>query len=370
MRTTAKTLFAFAVIFTLMVTFFSYNNNLKRYKDYLMENTILQCPTGEPCVYESVVDLRVIVITYDRTDSVMKLLNSLQSLELDGDEAILEIWIDRNAKTGINNKTYEAVSTFKWTKGPTRIHNQTSHAGIMGQWIDTWRPRVAPPFKPKNMSSTMYPYRPEYGKEIALILEDDLSVSPQAYRFVKAAHRKYGGRADYAGVSLQSDEAKAHNSGETLKAPANESAFMYVCIGTWGFAPSPQYWAEFQDWFHYARKIKDFQPYLDGTTPGSWFRSFVQRGTADSMWEMWFIYFANKKNAYTVFSNLKFVNGDKADSCVGINRREVGLHYPSKGAENLCKLLEVWDPKYESMLPDNPLKLDWTGNPVKNERNA
>ncbi|ESN96511.1 hypothetical protein HELRODRAFT_189271 [Helobdella robusta] len=362
MKPVEKFLIAFAVFLIFTITFFSYKGLPRRYRDYILTSSDFHCLANVPCVYENVVDLRIIVLTYDRTASVLKLLNSLQSLELDGDEAILEIWIDRNAKTGIHNDTYRAVSEFKWTKGATRIHNQTSHVGIMGQWIDTWRPKFAPPFQPKNMTSTMYPHQPSYKKEIALILEDDLSVSPHAYRYLKAVYRKYNGRADFAGVTLTSDEAKAHNTGKALRAPANESAFMYVCIGTWGFAPSSQYWAEFQDWFHYARGIKNFQPYLNGTKPDSWFRGFLQEGTHDSMWEMWFIHFASKKKAYTVYSNLKYVNGDEADSCVAINRREVGLHYSQKGAENLCKLLKSWDPKYESMLPDNPRN---TSTPLK-----
>ncbi|ESN98399.1 hypothetical protein HELRODRAFT_176859 [Helobdella robusta] len=321
MKCTVKTHLASFTVLTFLITFLNFQGLIrKNYHRYLISRNSLHCRAGVPCVYENVVDLRVIVITYDRAVSVMKLLNSLQSLELDGDKAILEIWIDRNDKTGIHNETYKAVSEFKWRQGQTRIHNQSRNVGIMGQWINTWRPKHAPPFQPRNMTSTIYPYHESFGKEIALILEDDLSISPQAYRFLRAAHRKYNRRADYAGVSLQSDEALALNSNKPLSAPKNESALMYVCIGTWGFAPSPQFWAEFQDWFHYARGVKGFQPYVDGTVVSSWFRQFVNMGTADTMWEMWFIHFATKKNIFTVYSNLKHVNGDKADSCVGINR--------------------------------------------------
>ncbi|ESO03315.1 hypothetical protein HELRODRAFT_173601 [Helobdella robusta] len=329
---------------------------------HILNKNSINCTAGIPCIYETNVDLRIIVITYDRTSSVMKLLNNLQYLDVDEDLAVLEIWIDRNAKNEINNDMYNAVSQFKWNKGVTRVHNQTSHVGLLGQWIDTWRPKVAPPFEKKNMSQAMYQYHPQYSKEIALILEDDMMISPQAYKFIKAVHKKYSGRPDYAGVSLQSDEAKALNSGKPLRAPINESVLMFVCVGTWGFSPSPQYWAEFQDWYHYARTVKGFWPYVDDTEPGKWFRGFVAQGTADNMWEMWFIYFATKKRIYTVYSNLRYVNGDKADSCVSYNRREIGLHFPTKGPENLCKLLEKWDTKYESMLPDNPIKLDWFGN--------
>ena len=81
------------------------------------------------------------------------------------------------------------------------------------------------------------------------------------------------------------------------------------------------------------------------------------------MWEMWFIHFSTRKKAYTVLNNLAAVNGDVA-SCMSINRREVGLHYPSKGPENLCKLLSAWNTSYDSMVPEKPIKFDWHGNQV------
>ena len=177
----------------------------------------LNCSTGIPCVYEDEVDLRLIVITYNRTDSVLKLLDSLQNLELDGDKAILEIWVDRDVTEQIHNETFEAVSKFKWKKGQTRVHVQTSHAGILGQWIDTWRPKNAPPYQKNLKAIESVPFKVNDFHEIVLILEDDLNVSSQAYRWLKAAHRKYVDHKDYAGTSLWSDFVVAHNTNQRLK---------------------------------------------------------------------------------------------------------------------------------------------------------
>ena len=176
----------------------------------------LNCTAGIPCVYEEEVDLRIIVITHDRKVSVMKLLESLQGLELDGDRAVLEIWIDPKQDGTVHKETLEAVSNFTWLKGPTRVHVQTAHVGIMGQWIDTWRPKNAPPFQKDPKAVEDSPFISSYYKEIGLILEDDLNVSTQAYRWLKAVHGKYNGRPDYAGATLQSDEVLAHNTGARL----------------------------------------------------------------------------------------------------------------------------------------------------------
>jgi len=82
------------------------------------------CVTGRPCTYPDEVDLRVIVITFNRADSLSKLLRSLDTLVLDGHSAALEIWIDRDRKNNVDQRTFEVASAFRWKGGPTRVHVQ------------------------------------------------------------------------------------------------------------------------------------------------------------------------------------------------------------------------------------------------------
>ena len=100
----------------------------------------------------------------------------------------------------------------------------------MGQWIDTWRPR-------DNSDA-----------ELGLILEDDLSVSPFAYRWLRAVNRAYRNRTDFVGSSLQSDEVRVLSTSpkSPIAGPKNDTALMYKCLGTWGFAPRPLHWRRFQ----------------------------------------------------------------------------------------------------------------------------
>jgi hypothetical protein len=188
-----------------------------------------KCVTGTPCdEYRDEVDFRIIVITFNRAASMLKLLSSLNDLELDGDSATLEIWID-GTDGKAHTETVHAARSFTWTKGPTRVHVQTSHAGIAGQWIDTWRP------KPNS-------------RELAIILEDDLSVSPMAYRFVKAVHKAMANASNFAGVTIQSDDVMtlSANPKGPLVASRNDTIFMYKGFGTWGFSPKPDHWRRFQ----------------------------------------------------------------------------------------------------------------------------
>jgi hypothetical protein len=197
--------------------------------DVISRGTENTCRTGKPCEYADDVDFRVIVITYNRAVSLSKLLHSLDDLELDGDRAVVEIWIDINDKGQAHDETVKTARSFQWKKGPTRVHIQTSHAGIMGQWIDTWRPR------------------PE-SKELGVILEDDISVSPMAYRWLKAVHKAMANRTDFVGASLTSDQMSVHSSKPKgpLAAPKTDTILMYKCLGTWGFSPKPEHWRRFQ----------------------------------------------------------------------------------------------------------------------------
>ena len=84
------------------------------------------------------------------------------------------------------------------------------------------------------------------------------------------------------------------------------------------------------------------------------------------MWEMWFIYYMYIEQVFCVYSNLRVYNGNK-ESCLCINRREVGLHNSAKGPENLCRLLTVWREDFVS-LPSEIVRLHWDGTPLNNHQ--
>jgi len=99
----------------------------------------------------------------------------------------------------------------------------------MGQWIDTWRPR--------DDSNT----------ELGLLLEDDLSVSPYAYRWLVAVHSAYRHRSDFVGATLQSRSLTLSSRPKgPLAGPKADTVVMYKGFGSWGYAPRPLHWRRFQ----------------------------------------------------------------------------------------------------------------------------
>ena len=117
----------------------------------------------------------------------------------------------------------------------------------------------------------------------------------------------------------------------------------------------------FQDWFHRHKPsvLPGFRPYVPDALLTEWYRSFEGRRTEQHMWEMWFAYYMYIEQVFCVYSNLAEYTGNN-ESCLLINRREVGLHFHSKGREDLCKLLTVWRDEFVA-LPQDVARLHWNG---------
>ena len=199
---------------------------------------------------------------------------------------------------------------------------------------------------------------------MALIVEDDLSISPFAYRWLRAARSFYAQRRDdIAGLTLQSEGLiVATSHGPLTRPPATAGpAFIYALVGTWGFAPSPEKWTAFQDWFH--SQSADFVPLVPRLVMSEWYKIFIKNKKADTMWSMWFIRFCYDRRLFTVYSNIPNVAKATVDrqknasttgdggvdvkaavgaGCLSVNRQEPGLHYFGKGIDNRKQLLTVW----------------------------
>ena len=120
-----------------------------------------------------------------------------------------------------------------------------------------------------------------------------------------------------------------------------------------------------KDWFHEHQKDRrpDFHPFVPDALPSLWYKKFESRGTQDSMWTMWFIYYTYMERLYTVYSNLATYTRD-VNTCLSINRREIGLHYFKKGSEELCALLSRWNDDFVKF-PANITKLHFDGSVVR-----
>ncbi|CAH1784460.1 unnamed protein product [Owenia fusiformis] len=296
-------------------------------------------------------DLRVIVLTGSRGSSLQICLDSLNNATYNGDQILLEIWIDRDKKNQLDQNVFEVADKFKFIHGKKELKVHPEHAGIHKQWIDTWTP-------------------PEDNKEIGLILEDDIDVSKYFYTWLKKAYAIYGTRSDVAGIGLSTvmpdylastkikacNDRKRHKNAEhcEVRAPLSQTIYMYRIATTWGFAPNPISWRKFQKFYHEEKKSTHFKPNVPGIRHTQWYAKY-----GETMWSIWHVYHMYINKLYCIFPNLpkyqKFGN----------HRKEAGDHTTKWTHEYWAKsqyntMVKTWNETFLDM-PLYPAKVDYDG---------
>ena len=287
-------------------------------KPFIPSKSSFNCSVNVPCVYPERVDLRIIVMTQNRHESLLKVLHSLQALELDGAVAALEIWIDPIDSNQVHTQTLLTAMKFNWSKGMKRVHIQRERVGIRGQWINTWRPKG--------------------DGELALFLEDDVTVSAYAWRWTKAAHEKFQHSEDILGYSLANQYMYCVGK-KKFTEPKHENIYLNRQMGSWGFIPVPKVWAAFQDWYQLSTRDESYQPLLgrgDRICYDSWYRMYTY-----TMWTIWFAKYAYMNKLFCVYSNLAPFAG--VNYRLAIHRRENGLHFKNKVVNKERELLQQWN---------------------------
>ena len=286
--------------------------------------------------YDNEVDLRIIVLAYNRASSLLKCLTSLNSVDFGTTSVSLHVWIDRSNETDeVDGETHSVANHFHFSHGHYKVHVQPSHVGILSQWINVWRPC-------RNSS------------EIALILEDDMTVSQHFWRWLKSAHSAYRNRTDLSGYGL-SHPGMEHMHATYLDIPAKFTIYMYKVICTWGFSPHPESWRTFQEWFYKSEMNSTFLPLVPKILPSQWFLGELQEGRERNLWEMWHICFSHyhQPALYTVMLNTA------QEGLLAVNRHEAGLH--DKGNAKADPLCQEWKDIY-SQFPAHLPKFGYDGS--------
>ncbi|XP_053390575.1 uncharacterized protein LOC128553450 [Mercenaria mercenaria] len=285
-------------------------------------------------------DLRLIIITYDRSDSLLRLLKSLDRADYGRDRVCFDIWIDRSKLQSVHSETLQSALNFKFSKGKCNVYVHPVHVGITGQWLSTWSPA-------------------QKSSEIAVILEDDLTVSPYFYRYLKLVHKKYGDRRDIYGFSLQGSNIKHSDGMCCLNVSLQHTVFLYPTLGTSGFSPNTRNWLQFLAWFkEITRRSIDVIPLIKNHIAVTWYKQLKRKGKADSMWELEYLYYTQSKKEFTLYPNFPGLQG------FTFNWFENGLHFTGQSVRDKTmesnSLVMEWTLDYDQ-LPDNPIYLNNNG---------
>ena len=300
---------------------------------------------GVPCEYGDEVDVRLIVLTYNRPGSLTKCLDALQKVILDNSTGAIEIWIDRSTSGQVHTETLTVAERFRWKHGPTTIHVWPYHVGVYGQWIDTWRPK-------------------RETREMAIFIEDDVDLSPFSVRWAMAARRAYGNRHDVGSIGLVGESVQISDgprAGKGFSKPKDSPVFFYKMVGSWGMVPIAPRWRQFQDWYYEVRvNNPKFKPYTKGASlQTSWYRSFERSKRTHTMWTMWYIWFTDHFKLFTVYPNLGAFSKQKGAS-LAHNRKPPGLHFNGKEGSSVGRLLSHWNQTC-IRFPSVPPRFDYDG---------
>ncbi|XP_052796830.1 uncharacterized protein LOC128229151 [Mya arenaria] len=288
-------------------------------------------------------DLRIIVITYNRSNALMRLLESLNKADYGGSAVVLEVWIDRFNSEQYSIQTVDILSKFYFDAGFCDIHLHPTHVGLTGQWLHTWKPK---------------------DKEIAVILEDDLTVSPYFYKYLRLMFDLYGNRSDVSGFTLQGQSIKHDPSaGGQLDIDPKHKVFLYPTLGTSGFAPNFRQWKPFKEWLAECLTLGTKVPLVPKHKSSIWYQQFEVSGRTDTMWEMEYLYYTWKHNQYTLYPNFKDHKG------LAFNWFEDGLHSTGErrgSGEDKRQLVMNWT-LVAAALPRIPAYVNNAGQVIRDE---
>jgi FkbM family methyltransferase len=284
---------------------------------------------------------KFVVLTYNRLASLKRLLASLEKVEPKGETIDLRVCIDKPAGKSDEasvKATVDFVKEYNWPRGKKEMFQHATNVGVVGQWLRCW--------EPKSLAET------------AILLEDDIEVSAQAYRWVVYEQHRYKAANDVAGFSLQRQTNCFHSSckSPTLAPPEGTLEYKYKLVGTWGFSPNTKRWQEFQEWFKKSSADPKYIPNVDRILPSQWYKNDKAMGKTNSMWSIWFLDFCEKKTLYTVYYN------DPRGETLAGNWKERGVHFGEPGKTTDFPLL-VHDFGRETTEINLVLTLEWNALP-------
>lgn len=168
--------------------------------------------------------IAVVVIGYNRLQSIKRLLSSLMQADYQGREVPLVISIDCSG----NEQLYDFVRNFKWHYGEKYLNIQNFRLGLQKHI-----------FQCADLT--------EYFKAV-ILLEDDLFLSPVFYNFAEKAVEKYGNDDSIAEIALyrNNDNGYAGFPFEPMQNGADVFLWQDVC--TSGEILTKSMWKKFCQW--------------------------------------------------------------------------------------------------------------------------
>lgn len=169
-------------------------------------------------------NIAIVVIAYNRIDSLKRLIGSLYSADYLGDKVDLIVSIDNSDL----NTLVDYAKSLDWPHGEVKIITHEEHLGLKRHVL-----------KCGDLTKSY---------EYICVLEDDLYVSPSFYAFTKAAAGHFNNFKDIAGISLYSHQWNPYVNRPFNAIEDKFDVFMIQVASSWGQVWNREGWYDFMDW--------------------------------------------------------------------------------------------------------------------------
>lgn len=211
----------------------------------------------------------IIAVGYNRPDALERLLDSVNRAVYDDDDVTLIISLD---KASNESEVVAAAEKIEWMHGKKIIRTFPQRQGLRKHIISCG-----------DLTE-------EYGAVI--ILEDDLLVSPNFYRYTVQALEFYKDNPKIAGVSLYTHEWNGYARKNFTPIADEYDGFLGQIGVSWGQCWTASSWKEFKNWYteHEDKLIENFDiPYIIN----NW---------SNQSWGKYFTTYIVEKDLYYVFA--------------------------------------------------------------------
>lgn len=212
-------------------------------------------------------NLAVIAIGYNRTDGLIRLLNSLERANYCGDKVPLIISIDNSGSDDVEIM----AKNFIWSHGEKIIRTFPERQGLRRHVLSCGD------------------YLEKY--DAVAVFEDDLLASPAYYTYMRQAVAYYKDSDEIAGISLYSHRTNLNNLLPFTADGGYSDVFFMQFAPSWGQIWMRKQWFAFKEWY----EKNEGKPLASGEVPKA------VSGWPDTSWLKYHIKYCIAENKFFVY---------------------------------------------------------------------
>lgn len=249
-------------------------------------------------------NIPIVVIAYNRSHSLKRILQSIDAAHFDYKKVDLIISIDK----GDNNRVYDIAEEFNWQYGDKIVIKHEKNLGL------------------KEHVLSCGDLTKDY--DAIIMLEDDLVVSKSFYRYATQSVDYYKNDKGVGGISLYTYGISEFSNFRTFIPMQDDSDIFFMNVpSSWGQIWTKSQWDLFRDWYN----KKEYQKNnYKGVIPQ------VVMNWGEASWKKYFFMYIAEKKKYIVYPRVG----------LSTNMSDIGTHRMITCTDHQSILMGNFNRKY------------------------